>query len=386
VPLVICIQVAISPSVRGAGARAAFLAVMLIFGHWETLRPKGHDVWIVAGFLGAAYAIVFWVAHLIAQAWRTRSGKSFAILGRLAQHPSRLMGLWIAVPIISLVIAAALQPILDATLGSYSSFADGPQFRVYSIPPFFIRIAVFLNWLGFVVFSVAAGIGLLVQKAKLCRGPSEQADRVSKAHERMKHLALDWRVAILLLPLLGFVAYWGLAIALAMLGITTDLLAELVPLFREIGFLASTTVAIIGSIALPIYVTALCIARKNSDGLSMFDVLSRRRRLLGLSVAPTPSRSPSEPIPPQRLETDSADQESALSHVLHGAELVSEQIEYYDDWKAAMLREFDDVAVEVLPRYFETASRIAKISKAEWRSKALQLLKTNSPRQHGQSA
>jgi hypothetical protein len=76
-------------------------------------------------------------------------------------------------------------------------------------------------------------------------------------------------------------------------------------------------------------------------------------------------------------------QTQEIKCVLHGAELISWQIEYFPDWRAAMLREFDNIEPN-LPRYFEIARELSGLKPSERTVRARALLFPNSPNEYAE--
>jgi len=75
---------------------------------------------------------------------------------------------------------------------------------------------------------------------------------------------------------------------------------------------------------------------------------------------------------------DQARRRAEIDCVLHGVELISRQIEYYSDWRAAMLREFDNIESN-LPRYFDIARELSLLKPSKRIVMAGELLSPESP-------
>ena len=59
-------------------------------------------------------------------------------------------------------------------------------------------------------------------------------------------------------------------------------------------------------------------------------------------------------------------------YILFGASLIEEGCTYFPDWKASMLREFDDSLKPLLPQYFEAAKSVAGMPEVERQAAARQ--------------
>jgi hypothetical protein len=76
-------------------------------------------------------------------------------------------------------------------------------------------------------------------------------------------------------------------------------------------------------------------------------------------------------------------QTQEIQRVLRGAELISRQIEYFPDWQAAMLREFDSIEPN-LSRYFEIARELSGLKPSQRTVRARALLFPKSPNEYAE--
>ncbi len=56
----------------------------------------------------------------------------------------------------------------------------------------------------------------------------------------------------------------------------------------------------------------------------------------------------------------------AQTHIIYGASLINDGYEYFPDWGALMIREFDDRINPDLQRYFDAAKSIAEQPRDKW--------------------
>jgi len=266
IPLLAVVQATISPTARGAALRLASIVVLIALGLmdselWRNCAGPRADARSCIESLGKAaalalgYAALFAVLLSITRIWRARTASASVVLPALARRPTWMTGLLLSAPMMALVVAIAMQPVLLAAFSSPPPSEDG--LRLYSILPSHIKIAVFVSWVGFVVFTAGSLIVFVFYRVQLATRAGDQAKQSFMPGRSWRHLIIRKCCAIALLPVLAFFAYWGLAIFCGMYGITTVLLATLeeidIPL--AIGMPAFFSIAIVGSVAFPAYLT-----------------------------------------------------------------------------------------------------------------------------------
>lgn len=152
IPLFGFVQAVSSPTFPSGFWRVGAFSLLFSIGFWEEWK------------IGAIYGVFLLVLYAVFRLgldksnWQARSFNDG--LDRIGQNTRLGVFAWIAIPVLNLIAAIFLHPILTALFSSGGGSPD--SIRLYSIRPSLIRRVDMLNWNGLIIFAAISLIALFM--------------------------------------------------------------------------------------------------------------------------------------------------------------------------------------------------------------------------------
>jgi len=152
IPIFGFLQAALSETFSDGCWRVAAFSVLFSIGFWEEWMTGA----VYGVFLLLQYALFRWI--LDKTNWQFQPLNNG--LERLSQNVRLIVLIWITIPVINLIAAVFLHPVLTEMFSSGGGTAD--SIRLYSIRPSLIRRVDMLSWNGLIIFAVISSVALFM--------------------------------------------------------------------------------------------------------------------------------------------------------------------------------------------------------------------------------